>query len=65
MQTDTATSRLTLPVDWWNAFLAQSQAEGLSLSEWVGECCRANLAAKERRKLSELPKNCVDSFPTI
>jgi hypothetical protein len=51
MSTTLAPNTLTLPVHWWIAFLEQAETEGLSLSEWVGECCRANLPAKERRKL--------------
>jgi hypothetical protein len=52
MKPQLAPNHLTLPVDWWTAFLKQAQVEGISLSEWVAECCRANLPPKERRKLS-------------
>jgi hypothetical protein len=53
MKPQLAPNHLTMPVDWWTAFLKQAQAEGISLSEWVGECCRANLPPRERRKLSK------------
>jgi hypothetical protein len=52
-----ANNTLKLPVDWWIAFLRQAQAKEISLSEWVGECCRVQLPRNERRKLSRLPNN--------
>lgn len=36
---------ITQPTDWWAAFEAAAQAEGVSLSEWVGACCRAKVTA--------------------
>lgn len=44
---------ITQPADWWAAFARQADADGQSLSEWVGDCCRANLPTAEQRKLSE------------
>jgi len=41
------------PRDWWAAFETQARADGMSLSEWVGECCKANLP--KGTKLSERP----------
>lgn len=57
MNTKLANNTLKLPVDWWIAFLKQAQRQNISLSEWVGECCRAKLPPKERQKLSEFPKD--------
>lgn len=34
---------LTQPADWWVAFEAQAKADGQTLSEWAGDCMRANL----------------------
>ena len=41
------------PIDWWAAFEAQSQAEGLTLSAWLGEAAKARLPQKVAKKLSE------------
>ena len=41
---------ITQPDDWWAAFVRQAQDEGLTLSEWMGECCIANLP-KDRQQL--------------
>jgi len=46
---------ISQPVEWWAAFEAQATREGLSLSEWVGECCAAYLADSVREKLPERP----------
>lgn len=46
---------LTQPADWWRAFSVQAQADGQSLSEWLGECGLANLPAKVQRSLSDRP----------
>jgi hypothetical protein len=57
MNTELAVNNLRLPVDWWVAFLKEAESKDISLSEWVGECCRAKLPPKERQKLSEFPKD--------
>ena len=57
MKTNLAVNSLKLPIDWWIAFLKQSEAKDISLSEWVGESCWANLPPKERKKLSAFPKD--------
>jgi hypothetical protein len=57
MNNKLAINTLKLPTDWWIAFLKQAEAKDISLSEWVGECCRAKLPPKDRRKLSALPKD--------
>ena len=44
---------ITQPADWWAAFEAQSQAEGMSLSEWMGNRCRRYLPYAVRKELSE------------
>ena len=43
------------PTDWWAAFEAQAEAEGMSLSEWLGESGKARLPAKVAKKLSKRP----------
>jgi hypothetical protein len=44
---------VTQPADWWAAFEAEAKKEGLTLSEWVGACCVANLSVS--RGLTERP----------
>lgn len=34
---------ITQPADWWDAFKKQAEAEGMTLSEWMGWACRAKL----------------------
>ena len=34
---------MSQPADWLEAFKAQAEKENMSLSEWIGECCRANV----------------------
>lgn len=46
---------ITQPADWWAAFEKQAGDNGQTLSEWVGDCCVANLPAKVQRQLSERP----------
>jgi hypothetical protein len=46
---------LTQPADWWDAFAEQAAREGLTLSEWVGECCLAYLSAEVQQGLSNRP----------
>lgn len=43
------------PPDWLAAFRRAAERAGLSLSEWMGEACRAALPKKEAAKLSERP----------
>ena len=43
---------LTQPPDWWAAFEQAAQADGATLSEWIGSCCRANLSAAAAASLS-------------
>ena len=57
MKTKLAINTLKLPADWWIAFLKEAEARDISLSEWVGQCCREKLLPKERRKLSPFPKD--------
>lgn len=42
---------ISQPSDWWTAFERTAQQDGLTLSEWIGECCRANVPDE----LSERP----------
>lgn len=44
---------ITQPADWWAAFEAAAEAEGVSLAEWLGECGKANLPKEVAAKLSE------------
>lgn len=46
---------ITQPADWWAAFEVESKKEGVSLAEWVGACCVANLPVSVSRALSERP----------
>ena len=46
---------LTQPADWWAAFEAQAKAEGLTMSEWAGDCMRGNLSKDVAAGLSERP----------
>ena len=46
---------ITQPADWWVAFEMQAKAEGLTLSEWVGECCRVYVDKGVNSGLSERP----------
>lgn len=44
---------ITQPTDWWSAFNAAAEAEGVSLAEWMGACGVANLPKDVAAKLSE------------
>lgn len=44
---------ITQPADWWAAFESQAQAEGLSLSAWIGKVGRDALPKRVAGKLSE------------
>jgi hypothetical protein len=46
---------ITQPADWWAAFEIQAKGEGLTLSEWMGECCRVYVEAGVNSGLSERP----------
>ena len=46
---------ITQPADWWAAFEKQAKANSQSLSEWIGDCCRANLPAGVADHLSNRP----------
>ena len=41
------------PADHIAAFRTQSEAESLSMMDWVLQCCLANMTAVERGQLSE------------
>ena len=53
--TTTTRRQITQPADWWAAFQKQADAEGLTVSQWLGECGLANLTAAERKQLSKRP----------
>jgi hypothetical protein len=44
---------ITQPTDWWEAWKAAADAEGVSLSAWIGEQCNAALTKRAVKKLSE------------
>jgi len=46
---------ITQPADWWQAFEAAATESGLSLSEWVGECCLIRVDKDTRKGLSGRP----------
>lgn len=48
------------PPDWWDAFQAEADAAGLSLSAWIGDACLFAIGAQSKGKtkvgkLSERP----------
>lgn len=45
----------TQPPDLAAAMKEQAKRDGLSLSEWVGDCCRANLDADLAKNLGDRP----------
>ena len=49
---------LSQPKDWWAAFAAQAEKEGMTLSAWLGECGLANLSKEAVSKLSDRPPAC-------
>jgi hypothetical protein len=44
---------ITQPADWWQAFETTAKEAGVSLSEWVGECCVGKLPKALRDGLSK------------
>ena len=46
---------ITQPGDWWEAFKAAADREGVSLAEWLGEAGKAKLPPKVAKKLTERP----------
>ncbi len=46
---------ITQPPQWWRAFQSQAEADGMNLSEWLGQCAIANLPVKVQRQLIERP----------
>ncbi len=53
MRTEPTT--MSQPADRKPAWTAQAEREGLTLSEWICQCCDANLPASAQRGLSERP----------
>ena len=43
------------PKDWIEAFKAQAERHGQTVSEWIGECCLANLDRDLRKNLVKRP----------
>lgn len=46
---------ITQPADWWAAIEAAAKADGVTVSEWIGEACRKRLPVSVRRELSRRP----------
>lgn len=46
---------ITQPTDWWEAFEAAANAEGMTLAAWLGEAAKAKLPPKVAKKLTERP----------
>jgi len=44
---------ISQPEDWWDAFKHEAQVKGMSLSEWMGQCC-----------IIQLPSHVVDGLST-
>jgi len=50
-----AKKTISQPPDWWAAFQAEADKCELSLSAWIGFCCRNRLPAAKIAKLSARP----------
>jgi len=48
---------ISQPVDWMEAFRAKAESEGMSLSAWIGESCKAQLSTRQQQQLPERPKS--------
>ena len=46
---------ITQPTDWWEAFKAEADNRGMTLSEWIGEAGKKQLPKEVRKQLSERP----------
>lgn len=46
---------ITQPADWWAAIENAARAEGITISEWIGNACRKRLPTPIRRSLSARP----------
>ncbi len=46
---------ITQPADWWAAFQSQAESDGMTLSEWAGECMRKKLHAIINDGLGDRP----------
>ena len=46
---------ISQPPDWWTAFQAEADADGLSLSAWIGAACVKRVTAAKIAKLSARP----------
>ena len=44
---------ITQPQDWWIAFITAASVARMPLSEWIGDCCVANLPKSVQAKLSD------------
>ena len=53
------------PAEWWNAFIVQAKEDGApSLSEWMGDCCKANLSEDVQKGLCERVTNRAEATNT-
>lgn len=44
---------ITQPSEWWEAIQEQADREGMELSEWIGEACKARLTKGTASRLTE------------
>ena len=44
---------LSQPVEYWDAFAEAARRRGKSLSEWMSDCCLAELPRRVRRNLPD------------
>lgn len=51
----TERTSLSQPSDWMAAFRAAAERKGLTLNQWIGECCKARLPKSTVAKLSDRP----------
>jgi len=46
---------ISQPADWWAAFEQQAEAEGMTLSAWLGDAAKAKLPPKVVKTLTARP----------
>jgi len=51
------------PPDWWDAFQAEADAAGLSLSAWIGEACIGAIPSRRKTKVANLSERPLASRP--
>jgi len=51
----TIRKNITAPPDWFDAWKSAADAEGLTLSEWIGQRVNSTLPKSTTKKLSQRP----------